>query len=175
MHTATFMMMLSRTERDMRQVEHYVDTPKWAIRIFLLIAAPVMAYKVRGLAEKLSEDVLRLADLTRMIDALPEEDQQIIDPDGKMAASLEYSLVKIRQIQGKGHKMLAMANGTKHTRMTEAMRQFMAVCAEQYEAIAGLAWSIGENDASCAPRTPGFRATTPEDVSAMLDRIAAGQ
>ena len=169
MLTTTLNLCLSRSEDDLRSAARYVALPGWMLRAN--ITAALICHKLRRLAMAVSDDVLRVADIARMID---EQGPELIDPDGVMAEHCADMLGKIKSMHRGVLEMKALAEGIKDGKMAAAAGQLAAVYAEYHEAIAGLAWAVAEHDATYAPRLTGFVANSAEEVGAMLDRIAFG-
>lgn len=175
MHTATLHLTLSRADHDLRVAARYVSLPTWIMRGVAAVAAPFFAGKIRRLAEKLSNDVLKVVDLTRLVDDIGTPNGDQIDPDGALATLFSGLLADIECIRHSGDEVVNLASRLKSDKIAAAARQFAAVCAEHHQAVAGLAWAIAEHDATYAPRLAGYIATTPEEIAAMLERITAGE
>lgn len=96
------------------------------------------------------------------------DDPTLFDPEGVIGDQL----LSIRDKALRQHELAdRLAAGSKHRSLQEAAVEFSRVCCELASAASALYWDIGEHDASYAPRSEGFVASTLEEVDAMLDRI----
>lgn len=174
MHTATLNLTLLQANDDLRVSLRYLKLPRWVMRGFSTLLGSLAARQLRRLASRLSRDVLSVEELARMVGAVPDETPEMIDPEFRLAASFEAMLASTRDLHRAVLSLAHLVEGwSGATRLHEAALQFAAVCGEYYTATNRLAWAIGEHDASRAQRLDGYVATTPEEVAALLERIAA--
>ena len=171
MHTTTLDLALGRAEHDLRHVDRRISMPDWVIRAMTTISAALTIKLLRGFAESLSNDVIKLHELARMVDDSSEA--KLIDPDGAKAAHFETLLSSLKRLHTKASGILAFAEASRKTKLVQAVAQFTGVCEEFHEAAAKLSWAIAEHDASHAPRLSGFTASNAEELEAMLDRLVS--
>lgn len=170
MHTATLALTLDRVEHDLRDVDRRLSMPGWLIRALATISSVLITRELHCIAEPLSNGVLRLYELTRLVDEF--DDAELIDPDGAKAVYFDTLLSKLKRSHAKAGAILALAESTRKAGIALAAAQLADVLAEFHEAAAKLAWAIAEHDASHAPRLSGFTASNVEELEAMLDRVS---
>lgn len=175
MQTSILTLTLARAAADLRRADRSMALPTWLMRAIGSVASALIAKRLHRLAQTLADDGLRVLDLARMVERLSDTENEAIDPDGALAAEFAGMLVGIDRLSAHGDEMMRLAGRVRSDRLADAARQLLAVGAEFREAVAGLAWAVAENDASHAPRMSGYVAASPEEIGAMLDRIAAGE
>ncbi|MDP2434096.1 MAG: hypothetical protein Q8O33_19045 [Pseudomonadota bacterium] len=173
MYTATLNFTLDRVDHDMRAISRMVNGPGWLMRALAGVASWTVAGALRRASAKLSGLVLGVVEIARYVEGLSDEDSALIDASGLVNKKLLHMLDEMKEMHGSGLGILGMAEDIGNPELTEATRQLTALCAEAFEAVARLHWVIAEHDASLAKRLVGYTASTPEDVAAMLERIAA--
>ena len=175
MHTMTLNLTLSRACDDQRAALRYLARPRWVLRIFAGLFSARAARRLRRMAERLAREVLDVEELARLVDAVDDESPSLIDPDFRLAEIFTAMLAGTQALHRETVTLARLVeNWIGAAPLHEAARQLAAVYAESYTAICRLSWAIGEHDASRAPRLPGYVASTPADIEALLERIAAG-
>lgn len=173
MQTATLNLTLSRSDNDLRRAARFVSLPDWLLRVVSMVFSALVARKLRRIAETISTDVLNTIELTRMVEGIDEQSQDLIDPDCALTRHLWMTLDRIKSLHLNALEITSLGEGINSAKITESARQFVAVCSEYYTAVSTLSWAIREHDANHATRLINYTASTPEEVTAMLDRIVA--
>jgi len=166
--TATMNLSLSRSESGLRSAAKRLALFSWVVRRQVVPA--LIARKLRQEARQLSNDVLRVTSLMRSIDDVDAE----IDATGDVAKHTSWMVEQIKGLHLSAKSIEAAAGSIGSGKVLAAATDLAAVYAEYYQAVARLAWAVAEHDAAIAPRQSGFVANSPDEVGAMLDRIAIG-
>lgn len=174
MHNAVMTLQLERADHDLRSVERKVSLPGWAVKVVTWSSAAFSAYQLGKMARKLSDRILDITELTRLVEE--ETRSEPIDNEGRIGRHLEESLDFAKIVHGKALNLRHLVIKNKRSlRLAEACDQLVAIAAEYHEAIARFSWAILEHDSNCAGRREGFSGNTQQDVLALLDRISAGE
>lgn len=173
MHTTSMNFTIMSAARSVRSVDMMAPTnlhnlPKFARWLIAYFISP----KLQKLSFALADVCFRLQVVSQ--DVQRNQDEQLIDPELEQRDALEQLKCAILKHRGELQKTYRELDpdGGAIPKLTKEISSVVALMGEIYEVANELQWAIAEHDASYSERAEGFLASSPDELAAMLDRIA---